>query len=209
MSDEHNVTEQKQKQPDGVYNETEAGTPFTVESIIEALLFVESNGLTAQRIADILEMEQGSVLTILNEMILKSTQSRRAIILREVNGVFQFCTKPEYSVFIDRLFDIRQKQGLSQAAYETLSIVAYNANVTRAAIEKVRGVNSDSSIIKLLDKNLIQETGRLSIPGRPMTYDVTEEFFRSFGFRSRKDLPDIQFEETDDIDDAETPEPDK
>ena len=164
------------------------------EAVIESLLFVESSGLTAERIAEILEIDLETVKTILNEMLLAAVQSRRGIIMREVNGKYQFCTKPEYGIYIDRLFEIRQKQGLSQASYETLSIIAYNANVTRAAIEKIRGVNSDSSVIKLLEKNLIRETGRLRIPGRPMTYDVTDEFFRSFGFRSRKDLPDLQFE---------------
>ena len=181
------------------------------EAVIESLLFVESSGLTAERIAEILELDPGTVKTILNEMLLAAAQSRRGIILREVNGKYQFCTKPEYGVYIDRLFDIRQKQGLSQASYETLSIIAYHANVTRAAIEKIRGVNSDSSVIKLLEKNLIRETGRLRIPGRPMTYDVTDEFFRSFGFRSRKDLPDLQFENASsdtEQDDIVTEEPD-
>ena len=88
----------------------------------------------------------------------------------------------------------RQKQALSQAAFETLAIIAYNQPVTRARIEMIRGVNSDSSIATLLERNLIKEAGRLDSPGRPMVYETTGEFLRSFGFRSVKDLPMIELD---------------
>jgi segregation and condensation protein B len=88
----------------------------------------------------------------------------------------------------------RQKQALSQAAFETLSIVAYNQPVTRARIEAVRGVNSDSAVTRLVERNLIKEAGRLDAPGKPMLYETTEEFLRSFGFKSVKDLPIIELE---------------
>ena len=87
----------------------------------------------------------------------------------------------------------RQKQGLSQAAYEALSIIAYNEPVTKAKIEKIRGVNSDSTITRLVERNLIEDAGRLDAPGRPILFKTTEEFLRSFGLKSVKDLPQIQF----------------
>jgi len=90
---------------------------------------------------------------------------------------------------VERLAPPKAKPTLSQAAYETLSIVAYGSRVTRATVEKIRGVNSDSAFVRLLEKNLIRETGRLPTAGRPMTYDVTEEFYRVFGFATKKDLP--------------------
>ena len=104
------------------------------------------------------------------------------------------CTRPEHFEYISRLVEPRQKQALSQAAFETLAIVAYNQPVTRARIEMIRGVNSDSSIATLIERNLIREAGRLDSPGRPMLYETTEEFLRSFGFKSVRDLPLIEFD---------------
>jgi segregation and condensation protein B len=88
----------------------------------------------------------------------------------------------------------RQKQALSQAAFETLSIIAYNQPVTRTRIEMIRGVNSDSAVSRLLERNLIREAGRMDTPGKPMLYETTEEFLRSFGFKSTRDLPVIELE---------------
>lgn len=114
--------------------------------------------------------------------------------MREIDGCYQLCTRPEHFEYISRLVEPRQKQALSQAAFETLAIIAYNQPVTRARIEMIRGVNSDSSIATLLERNLIKEAGRLDSPGRPMVYETTGEFLRSFGFRSVKDLPMIELD---------------
>ena len=164
------------------------------EAIIEGILFVSGDGVLFDKIADVLDLDRLSAKTILDKVIFDyNGYMRRGLMIREINGKYQLCTRPELNSYIEKLFEQRQKHGLSQAAYETLSIVAYHANVTRATIEKIRGVNSDSSISRLLERNLIRETGRLNLPGRPMGYDVTDEFFRSFGFKSRKDLPDLSF----------------
>ena len=127
-------------------------------------------------------------------MALKLQNSQRGILMREIDGSYQLCTRPEHFEYISRLVEPRQKQALSQAAFETLAIVAYNQPVTRARIEMIRGVNSDSSIATLIERNLIREAGRLDSPGRPMLYETTEEFLRSFGFKSVKDLPLIEFD---------------
>ena len=161
------------------------------DAVVEAVLFASGEPLALERIAEIIERPADEVKTLLDRMGERLRNSRRGLLLRELSGKYQLCTRPEMSVYVNKLFEFRQKHALSQAAYETLSIVAYNANVTRAAIEKIRGVNSDSSISKLLERNLIVETGRASLPGRPMRYDVTDEFYRLFGFSSRTDLPDI------------------
>ena len=89
------------------------------------------------------------------------------------------------------MFDNRSKPSLSNAALETVSIIAYNPKVTRAEIEQIRGVSSDASIYKLLEYNLIQEAGRLDAPGRPTTYEVTDEFFKLFGIESLEQLPEL------------------
>jgi len=161
------------------------------ESVIEAVLFASGEPLALERIALIIDRPPAEVKALLGRMETRLRNARRGLLLREIAGKYQLCTRPEYSHYVSKLFEIKQKQSLSQAAYETLSIVAYNANVTRAVIEKIRGVSSDSSISKLLERNLIMEAGRANLPGRPMRYDVTDEFYRLFGFKSRSDLPDI------------------
>lgn len=93
----------------------------------------------------------------------------------------------------------KQKSGLSQAAFETLAIIAFNRPITKAKIEQIRGVNSDSAIAKLLERNLIREAGRLDAPGKPILYETTEEFFRSFGYKSDSDLPIFEMNEIPEV----------
>ena len=179
------------------------------EAVVEAILFASGEPLSLERIAQIVERPISEVKALLDQIEAKRAGAGRGILLRELSGKYQLCTRPELSYYISKLFEIRQKQSLSQAAYEALSIIAYNANVTRAVIEKIRGVNSDSSIAKLLERNLIYETGRASLPGRPVQYDVTDEFYRLFGFKSRMDLPDAEGgatalgEDSEDVEDVE------
>lgn len=165
-----------------------------IEAIIEGLLFAAGDPLPLQKLADILEMDRKTTRLILNNMAITLQNSKRGIMLRELDESYQLCTRPEHAEYIRRLVEPRQKQALSQAAFETLSIVAYNQPVTRARIEMIRGVNSDSAISRLLERNLIKEAGRLDLPGKPLIYETTEEFLRSFGFKSIKDLPIIDFE---------------
>lgn len=165
-----------------------------IEAIIEGLLFAAGDPLPLQKLADIMEMDRKTTRLILNNMAVTLQNSKRGIMLRELDESYQLCTRPEHAEYIRRLVEPRQKQALSQAAFETLSIVAYNQPVTRARIEMIRGVNSDSAISRLLERNLIKEAGRLDLPGKPLIYETTEEFLRSFGFKSVKDLPIIDFE---------------
>ena len=167
------------------------GASERFEAVVEALLFASGEPLALERIALITERPPAEVRVLLERMEARLLGSKRGLLLREISGKYQLCTRPDLSRYVGKLFEIRQKHTLSQAAYESLSIVAYNANVTRAVIEKIRGVNSDSPIAKLLERGLIAEVGRANLPGRPMRYDVTDEFYRLFGFKSRSDLPDM------------------
>lgn len=160
-----------------------------IEGIIESLLFMSGDLLSSDTIAEILELDKKSVKQIINEMKEKYKSENRGINIREINDSYQFYTKPEYSNYVNKLFEPRQKQVLSQAAYETLAIVAYNRPITKARIDDIRGVNSDSSIASLMERNLIREAGRVDSPGRPILYETTEEFLRCFGFSSHEDLP--------------------
>ena len=162
-----------------------------IEAVIEGLLFSAGDPLPLEKLAEILELDKKTARLILSNMAVSLQNSKRGIMLRELDGAYQLCSRPEHFEYICRLVEPRQKQALSQAAFETLSIVAYNQPVTRARIEMIRGVNSDSAISRLVDRNLIKEAGRMDTPGKPMLYETTEEFLRSFGFKSPRDLPII------------------
>ena len=118
-------------------------------------------------------------------------QGRGIEIIKVENGNYQLCSKKEIYDYIYQIIDKRNKPNLSQAALETLAIIAYNPKITRAEIETIRGVNSDGTIYKLLDHNLIEDAGRLDAPGRPTTYKTTKEFLRMFGYTSLDDLPEL------------------
>ena len=163
-----------------------------IESIVEGLLFANGDPLSLEKLSEILELDRKTTRLILNNMSINYQNSKRGIMLREIDGSYQLCTRFEHYEYIRKLFEPRQKQALSQAAFETLAIIAYNQPVTRAKIELIRGVNSDSAIIRLVERNLVRESGRLDSPGRPMLYETTEEFLRSFGFKSPTDLPVIE-----------------
>ena len=165
-----------------------------MEAVIEWLLFAAGDPVPLEKLAEILELDRKTARLILGNMTVSLQNAKRGIMLRELNGSYQLCTRAEHADYIRRLVEPRQKQALSQAAFETLSIVAYNQPVTRAKIEMIRGVNSDSAISKLVDRNLIKEAGRLDTPGKPMLYETTEEFLRSFGFKSTADLPMIELD---------------
>ncbi|MGE5612976.1 MAG: SMC-Scp complex subunit ScpB [Bacillota bacterium] len=165
-----------------------------IEAIIEGVLFAAGDPVSLDKLSEILGLDKKTTRLILNNMAASMLNSKRGLMIREIDGSFQLCTKPEHYEYIRKLAEPRQKQALSQAAYETLAIIAYNQPVTRARIEMIRGVNSDSAITRLIERNLVKEAGRLDAPGRPLLYETTEEFLRSFGFKSLRDLPIIELD---------------
>lgn len=167
-----------------------------LESIVEGLLFASGDPVSLEKLSEILELDRKTTRLILNNMSVNYQNSKRGILLREIDGSYQLCTRFEHYEYIRKLFEPRQKQALSQAAFETLAIIAYNQPVTRAKIEQIRGVNSDSALVRLVERNLVREAGRLDSPGKPMLYETTEEFLRSFGFKSPADLPVIEMGDT-------------
>lgn len=163
-----------------------------VEMIIEGLLFAAGDRVPIEKISDATEIDKKSLKVFMNNMLYDYNNSSRGIIIREINDGYQLCTRPEVYDSIKKAFQPRTKQGLSQAAFETLAIIAHNSPITKAKIEQIRGVNSDSAITKLIDRNLITEAGRLDSPGRPVVYKTTEEFLRCFGLKSNDDLPIVE-----------------
>lgn len=161
------------------------------KAIIESVLFSAGRVVEAKELMAILELSNEDVDAIVQSMKQDFEKENRGIEIIKVNNGYQMCTKKEYYDYIYPIFDNRAKPSLSNAALETLSIIAYNPKITRAEIEQIRGVNSDGTIYKLLEYNLIEEVGRLDAPGRPTLYKTTNEFLKLFGISSLDELPEL------------------
>lgn len=161
------------------------------KGVIEAILFAAGREVKITELMSALEASSEEVITLVESMKEDYKNENRGLQIVNVGEAYQLCTKQEYYEYLYTIFDKRNKPNLSQAAIETLAIIAYNPKITRAEIEAIRGVNSDGTIYKLLDYNLIEETGKLDAPGRPGTYGVTSEFIRIFGFNNLNELPDL------------------
>ena len=162
-----------------------------IKAIIEAMLFASGREVTSKEIMGILELSKDEFENIIQTMKMEYEQQNRGIELIKIEDRYQLCTKKEYKEYIYPLFDNRSKPNLSTPALETLAIIAYNPKITRAEIESIRGVNSDGTIYKLLEYNLIEEAGRIDAPGRPNTYKTTSYFLKTFGMTSLEELPEL------------------
>lgn len=177
----------------------EASKKDRIKSIIESILFVTGEPLSLRDIAINLEMPPRYVEEVLNEMILDYETSSRGIKLISIKDEYQLVTKSENSDYIQKLLKKNKRQSLSQASLESLAIIAYKQPITRIDIDEIRGVKSESAIQKLIEKNLIKESGRLDVPGRPILYSTTNEFLRQFELNDLKELPSLDlFDNTDD-----------
>ena len=168
-----------------------------IECIVEAVLFTAGDPVPLDKLADICGMDRRTMRGILDGFANHLENTPRGVMLRELDGSWQLCTKPAYVEYIAQLGSVRRSPGLTQAAYEVLSIIAYRQPVTRAVIEQIRGVSSDSVLLKLQEKNLVREAGRDDTPGKPYLFETTEEFLRVFGFRSVRDLPRLEIDEAE------------
>jgi len=160
-------------------------------SAIEALLFASGKPVSINTLSIILEQEKKDIEEAAQNLKIKLAERNSGIQLVKINESYQLCTLELFYDYICQLLDNRPKPTLSQAALEVLSIVAYNPRVTRAEMEKIRGVSSDSAMNKLLEYNLIEEAGKQDLPGKPMGYRTTEEFLKMFGIESLKELPEL------------------
>lgn len=161
------------------------------KGVIESILFAAGREVKISELMSALELSSDEITNIVESMKIEYNEKNRGIQIVNVDGAYQLCTKKENYEYIYPVFDKRSKPNLSQAAMETLSIIAYNPKITRAEIESIRGVNSDGTIYKLLDYNLIEDSGKLDAPGRPTTYSTTKEFLRMFGLDSLEQLPEL------------------
>jgi len=161
------------------------------KAIIESILFAAGRDVKITEFMSVLELSQEDIINLIDNLKSEYKASDKGIDIIKVNDGYQMCTKAEYYEYIYPIFDKRNRPNLSNAALETLAIIAYNPKVTRAEIETIRGVNSDGTIYKLLEHELIEEAGKLDAPGRPGTYKTSSKFLKMFGYNNLEDLPDL------------------
>lgn len=158
---------------------------------IEAILFANGEPVSAERLAEVLELDADTVHRIAADLMSELLARGGGIYMVKLDDQYQLCTRKEYADAVRRSLDIRRNTPLSQAAMEVLAIVAYNQPVTKAFIEQVRGVDCSAVIQGLMQKNLIEEKGRLELPGRPLLYGTTPVFLRCFGVSGLQELPPL------------------
>ena len=160
----------------------------------EAIIFASGDGMSFASLMEILDIDEKRMQYIIDTLKDKYYSGNSGIVLVQNSDIISFTTSKEQSEIVHNALAIKKNSPLSNAAMETLAIIAYNQPVSRAFIEQVRGVDSTSSVQTLLARNLIEEAGRLEIPGRPLSYKTTATFLRSFSLTSLADLPKIKAE---------------
>ena len=166
---------------------------------VEAILFASGEPVAAKRLAEVLDIELPTIQRVLTMIADECEKPGRGTVLLKLQDSYQLATKNQFAPQVRQALEVRRNTPLSQAAMETLAIVAYLQPVTRSGVASVRGVNSDSSINSLVEKGLVREAGVADAPGNPALYATTRAFLEKFGLRSTADLPDLdQFAPDDD-----------
>ncbi len=162
-----------------------------IKGIIETILFASGRIVSLDELVLSLEIDKDEISKTIEEMKEEYKEENRGIEIANVNNGYILTSKKELHEYIYPIVDKRVKPNLSQAALEVLAIIAYNPRISRAEIENIRGVNSDASLYRLMEHNLVEEAGKLDLPGKPMSYKVTEEFLKKFGLNTLDDLPEL------------------
>lgn len=176
------------------------------KAVLEGLLFVVGEeGLTLEQIEDVLEIDEEASKNLIMELKKDYEDESRGLRIDFLGNRFKLTTKFEHKEYYQKLIENPETNTLSQAALETLAIIAYNEPITRVQVDAIRGVGSVSIIRKLVAKGFIKESGRSDLPGRPILYETTNEFLDYFGLSSVEDLPDISeivSQEVDEVDES-------
>lgn len=162
-----------------------------IKYAIEGILFAAGESVKAAKLAVVLDTDIENVRQAVEELKAEYNEQKRGFSIIEILEGYQICSRPEYYTYIQEILGEQRNQPLSNAAMETLAIIAYKQPVTRTQIENIRGVNSDGCVNRLYERSLIDEAGRLDAPGRPILYKTTDTFLRCFGLKSPKDLPEV------------------
>ena len=159
------------------------------EAVIESILFTMGDSVELSKLAEVLELDKKEVKDIIEQMQKNYEAEDRGITITELDGAYQMCTKPQMYDYLIKVAKQPKHYALTDVLLETLSIIAYKQPITRAEIEKIRGVSCSHAVSRLVDYNLVCELGRLDAPGRPLLFGTTEEFLRTFGVSSIEELP--------------------
>lgn len=162
-----------------------------MEAALEAILFAAGEPVGVERICLALELDKATVDAVCQRLADQYSYERRGLRLVRMETSYQLCSAPEYADLIRKTLESRKPAKLSQPALEVLSIIAYYQPVTRAYIDQVRGVDSSYTVGLLVERELIEEAGRLAVPGRPIQYRTTKNFLRSFGLANLEELPEL------------------
>lgn len=176
-------------------------------STLEAMLFAAGDPVEPAKLAEVLDIDIETIEKMLDYLGAQYDEHGSGLMLIRVDNKYQICTREKYSEEVRKLMEIKKNAPLSNAAFEVLAVIAYNKTVTRSFIEQVRGVDCSGPISSLVQKGLIEEKGRMDLPGRPLIYGTTDRFLRCFSLNSLEDLPDLpQTEEIESIakDDSQT-----
>ena len=161
------------------------------KSVVESILFAAGRQVGIKELAIALEKNPDEIINLIEQLKSEYDKSNSGIEIIKVNDAYQMCTRKEYYDDVAQVLDKKNKPNLSNASLEIISIIAYNPDITRAQIETIRGVSSDGTLYKLLEYDLIKESGKLDAPGRPTTYAVSDKFFKMFGLSSLDELPEL------------------
>ncbi len=161
------------------------------KAVLEAILFTMGESVEIERLAAVIEEDKNTTRQLLMEMKEEYDQKSGGITLIELEDSFQMCTRAEMYEYLIKIAKTPRKYVLTDTLLETLSIIAYKQPITRAEIEKIRGVSCDHAVNRLVEFGLIAEVGRMDAPGRPLLFGTTEEFLRSFGVKSLEELPEL------------------
>ncbi len=162
-----------------------------IKGIIEAILFSAGRIVKIRELITILEITSDEIIKAINEMQEEYKKESRGIEIIRVEDGYQLSSKKEYYEYLYPVLSKQVKPTLSQASLEVLSIIAYNPRATKSDIDAIRGVDSQASLYRLIEYNFIEQAGKADLPGKPMTYKVTDEFLKTFGINSLNDLPKL------------------
>ena len=179
---------------------------LNISAAIEAILFANGASVSLTRIAQALEITEDEAQSHMDALINDYNAQNRGITIIKLDDSYQMVSRKEFAPQIRTVMDLRRNTPLSQAALEVLAVVAYNQPVTKAFVEQVRGVDCSGVIGSLTTKGLVEEKGRLELPGRPLLYGTTEHFLRCFNLTNLDELPPLPESEDEQSDDNSTEE---
>ena len=168
-----------------------------IKSAIEAILFAMGGPVEGKTLAQALDITPKQLKSAIDEMIIDYQSAERGVQIIELDGSYQMSTKSNAYEYLIKIVSIPRDYRLTDVQLETLSIIAYKQPVTKAEIEKIRGVSSDHAVNRLIEAGMVEEVGRLEQPGRPMLFGTTQEFLRRFGLANTQQLPDINTEQVE------------